>query len=151
MVRSNSKKQIGFLKEKNRLVVGTSRQKRGLYIIGNAEFLKETSTFLWKVNSYIHNIVTYASSNMHTCKLLQPFIQKLENATGAAIPVKFEGKQYSCRSSAKLQTAACNPESLRYMSSTMCTRPLHQMILISHTDKTQKTTSNRIRWRLTVL
>ena len=113
MVRSNRKKQIGFLKEKNRLVVGTSRQKRGLYIVGNAEFLKEASTFLWKVNSYLHNIVTYASSNMYTCQLLQPFIQNLENAPGNAIPVKFEGKQYSCHSAAKLQTAACNPESLR--------------------------------------
>ena len=113
MVRSNRKKQIGFLKEKNRLVVGTSRQKRGLYIVGNAEFLNETSTFLWKVNSYLHNIVTYAPSNMHTCQLLQPFIQNLENAPGDAIPVKFEGKQYSCRSAAELQAAACNPESLR--------------------------------------
>jgi len=49
LVRSNRKQQIGFLRERNRLVVGTSRQKRGLYIIGNAKFLKEAS-FLWKVD-----------------------------------------------------------------------------------------------------
>ena len=52
---------------------------------------------------------------MPTCILLQPFIQKLESATGAAIPVKFEGKQYSCCSAAELQTAVCNPQSLRYI------------------------------------
>jgi len=49
LVRSNRKEQIGFLKEKSRLVVGTSRQKSGLYIIGNAKFLKENSPVLWKV------------------------------------------------------------------------------------------------------
>ena len=59
--------------------------------------------------------VTYASNYMPTYVPLQPFIQKLENATGAAIPVKFEGKQYNCRSAAELKTAACNPESLRYI------------------------------------
>ena len=55
------------------------------------------------------------SNYLPTCVLLQSFIQKLETATGAAIPVKFEGKQYSCCSAVALQTAACNPESLRYI------------------------------------
>ena len=67
-MRSNRKKQIGFLKEKNRLVVGTSRQKRGLYIVGNAEFLKETSSFLWKVKQ-LHNMIVLSFkllANLHT-------------------------------------------------------------------------------------
>ena len=40
---------LGFLREKNRLVVGTSREKRAFYIIGNAKFLEASSPFLWKV------------------------------------------------------------------------------------------------------
>jgi len=88
-VRSNHKKQIGFLKEKNRLVVGTSRQKCGLYIIGNAKFLKETSTYLWK-----------------------PFIERLDATVGDAIPIKFDGEQHKCHSPKELRRAACHPESL---------------------------------------
>ncbi len=50
LVRSNTRKKIGFLSEKNRLVVGTSRQKRALYIIGDAKFLTDNSPVVWKVS-----------------------------------------------------------------------------------------------------
>ena len=49
LVRSNTKGKIGFLSKDNRLVVGTSRQKCALYIVGNHNFLEKSSPRLWKV------------------------------------------------------------------------------------------------------
>ncbi|XP_011194259.1 NFX1-type zinc finger-containing protein 1 [Zeugodacus cucurbitae] len=43
LVRSNTKGQIGFLKEKNRICVALSRAKHGLYIIGNLPLLAKCS------------------------------------------------------------------------------------------------------------
>lgn len=43
LVRSNTKDQIGFLKEKNRICVALSRAKLGLYIIGNMPLLAKCS------------------------------------------------------------------------------------------------------------
>ena len=119
LVRSNRKRQIGFLKERNRLVVGTSRQKRGLYIIGNAEFLKQASPIVWKV---YHGISSRSHANVlvawqqQSFSISQPFIERLEKmgtTVGDAIPIKFEGKQYNCHSPEELQRAASNPGSLR--------------------------------------
>ena len=49
LVRNNSSGKIGFLSRHNRLVVGTTRQKRALYIVGNHTFLEKSSPILWKV------------------------------------------------------------------------------------------------------
>ena len=49
LVRSNSSGKIGFLSRENRLVVGSSRQKSALYIVGNHTFLEKSSPLLWKV------------------------------------------------------------------------------------------------------
>ncbi|KAK3847501.1 MAG: P-loop containing nucleoside triphosphate hydrolase protein [Linnemannia gamsii] len=46
LVRSNSNNSIGFLKTSNRICVGLSRAKKGMYILGNAQLLKEQSK-LW--------------------------------------------------------------------------------------------------------
>jgi len=44
MVRSNTSQNIGFLENRNRLVVALSRARRGLYIFGNAVTLKGSET-----------------------------------------------------------------------------------------------------------
>ena len=49
LVRSNKSGIIGFLSKTNRLVVGTSRQRCALYIVGNHVFLEKSSPVLWKV------------------------------------------------------------------------------------------------------
>ncbi|KAF9094162.1 NFX1-type zinc finger-containing protein 1 [Mortierella sp. GBA35] len=46
LVRSNTNNSIGFLKTSNRVCVGLSRAKKGMYILGNAQLLKEQSK-LW--------------------------------------------------------------------------------------------------------
>ena len=51
LVKSNTNNEIGFLSEKCRQVVAVSRQKCGLYIVGNSMFLKEASPVVWKVRS----------------------------------------------------------------------------------------------------
>ncbi|KAF9136969.1 NFX1-type zinc finger-containing protein 1 [Linnemannia schmuckeri] len=55
LVRSNSNNSIGFLKTSNRICVGLSRAKKGMYIIGNAQLLKEQSK-LWNtiIMSLLH-------------------------------------------------------------------------------------------------
>ncbi|RUS69191.1 hypothetical protein EGW08_023046 [Elysia chlorotica] len=55
LVRSNEDNKIGFLKEDNRVCVALSRAKKGLYIIGNLEFLASKSK-LW------HQILLTAQS-----------------------------------------------------------------------------------------
>ncbi|KAG0030936.1 NFX1-type zinc finger-containing protein 1 [Podila clonocystis] len=47
LVRSNSSNSIGFLKTSNRVCVGLSRAKKGLYIVGNGKLLMEQSR-LWE-------------------------------------------------------------------------------------------------------
>ncbi|KAF9909958.1 NFX1-type zinc finger-containing protein 1 [Linnemannia zychae] len=46
LVRSNNNNSIGFLKTSNRICVGLSRAKKGMYILGNAQLLTEQSK-LW--------------------------------------------------------------------------------------------------------
>ncbi|XP_054725604.1 NFX1-type zinc finger-containing protein 1 [Anastrepha obliqua] len=48
LVRSNTKDQIGFLKEKNRICVALSRARHGMYIIGNMSLLAKCSE-TWRV------------------------------------------------------------------------------------------------------
>ena len=66
LVRSNTRGKIGFLKEKNRLVVGTSRQKRGLYIIGDVDFLKLNSQIVWKVSIFV--VVLIETEMIQLCR-----------------------------------------------------------------------------------
>ncbi|KAG0196215.1 hypothetical protein BGX28_010420, partial [Mortierella sp. GBA30] len=47
LVRSNSNNSIGFLKTSNRVCVGLSRAKKGMYILGNAKLLMDQSS-LWQ-------------------------------------------------------------------------------------------------------
>lgn len=42
LVRSNQKKQAGFVKEKNRVCVALSRARHGMYVIGNFEMMSGT-------------------------------------------------------------------------------------------------------------
>lgn len=49
LVRSNSERDIGFLKMENRMCVALSRAKMGLYVIGNFENLGEGSSLLQHV------------------------------------------------------------------------------------------------------
>ena len=69
LVRSNTKGKIGFLSKDNRLVVGTSRQKCALYIVGNHKFLEKGSPRLWKVCEYTsilnHYIIIQNYRNSH--------------------------------------------------------------------------------------
>ncbi|KAI8348788.1 P-loop containing nucleoside triphosphate hydrolase protein [Mortierella sp. GBAus27b] len=46
LVRSNANNSIGFLRTSNRICVGLSRAKKGLYILGNAKLLMDKSK-LW--------------------------------------------------------------------------------------------------------
>lgn len=39
LVRSNQKKQAGFVKEKNRVCVALSRARHGMYVIGDLEMM----------------------------------------------------------------------------------------------------------------
>lgn len=64
LVRHNRSKKLGITADNHRLVVATSRQKRALYIVGNAAFLKDASSYCWKVRPYMYlqqiaNTVTY--------------------------------------------------------------------------------------------
>ncbi|GJJ72232.1 helicase required for RNAi-mediated heterochromatin assembly 1 [Entomortierella parvispora] len=54
LVRSNANNNIGFLRTSNRVCVGLSRAKKGLYILGNAGLLMEQSD-LW--NTIIHSLM----------------------------------------------------------------------------------------------
>eukprot|EP00731_Ephydatia_muelleri_P033579 Em0032g41a len=54
LVRSNTKKKIGFLSDKCRQVVSVSRQKCGLYIIGDSMFFKDSSPLIWKITLFIN-------------------------------------------------------------------------------------------------
>ena len=47
LVRSNTEKKIGFLKETNRLCVALSRAKMGLFVIGNFSLMKEEGGKEW--------------------------------------------------------------------------------------------------------
>ena len=49
LVRNNSKNKIGFLCDKHCHVVAVSRQKCGMYIVGSAKCLSESSPIVWKV------------------------------------------------------------------------------------------------------
>lgn len=60
LVRSNSNNSIGFLKTSNRVCVGLSRAKKGLYILGNAKLLLEQSK-LWE--SIIRGLLPPDSNN----------------------------------------------------------------------------------------
>ncbi|KAF9146114.1 NFX1-type zinc finger-containing protein 1 [Mortierella sp. GBA39] len=55
LVRSNSNNSIGFLNTSNRVCVGLSRAKKGMYILGNAQLLKDQSK-LWNtiIMSLLH-------------------------------------------------------------------------------------------------
>ncbi|KAF9205788.1 hypothetical protein BGZ49_003503 [Haplosporangium sp. Z 27] len=48
LVRSNDNNSIGFLKTSNRVCVGLSRAKKGMYILGNAKLLMDKSD-LWNI------------------------------------------------------------------------------------------------------
>ncbi|KAF9923656.1 hypothetical protein FBU30_006271 [Linnemannia zychae] len=54
LVRSNTNNSIGFLKTSNRVCVGLSRAKKGMYILGNAKLLTEQSK-LW--NTIVTNLI----------------------------------------------------------------------------------------------
>ncbi|CAO3567477.1 unnamed protein product [Mortierella alpina] len=60
LVRSNSNNSIGFLKTSNRVCVGLSRAKKGMYILGNAKLLMEQSK-LWQ--SIISSMMQGGPSN----------------------------------------------------------------------------------------
>ena len=49
LVRSNEKRNIGFLGIENRICVALSRAQRGFYIFGDAENLAENSMLWWYV------------------------------------------------------------------------------------------------------
>jgi helicase required for RNAi-mediated heterochromatin assembly 1 len=49
LVRSNTRRNIGFLSVENRVCVALSRAKRGFYIFGNAENLCHTNRMWWEV------------------------------------------------------------------------------------------------------
>ena len=67
-MRSNKGSQIGFLKDKSRLIVATSREKCAFYIIGNAKFLEERSPVLWKVYVlYVEYCYRHISLAMSAC------------------------------------------------------------------------------------
>lgn len=51
LVRSNTTKDIGFLKEKNRICVALSRAKIGLYMIGNMRLLAQCSKTWQEIES----------------------------------------------------------------------------------------------------
>ena len=52
LVRSNQKKQAGFVKEKNRVCVALSRARHGMYVIGNFDMMSGND----------HLIVTFSLS-----------------------------------------------------------------------------------------
>ena len=47
LVRSNPKQNIGFVEIKNRICVALSRAKKGLFIIGNVEMLRDHTKSIW--------------------------------------------------------------------------------------------------------
>lgn len=47
LVRSNSEKKVGFLREENRVCVALSRARQGFYCMGNFDMLRE-QVFLWE-------------------------------------------------------------------------------------------------------
>ncbi|KAF9183496.1 hypothetical protein BGZ51_003999 [Haplosporangium sp. Z 767] len=66
LVRSNTNNNIGFLKTSNRVCVGLSRAKKGMYILGNGKLLMDQSD-LWRkvINLLIHgdNLMRYRIGN----------------------------------------------------------------------------------------
>ncbi|KAF9556582.1 hypothetical protein EC968_008163 [Mortierella alpina] len=67
LVRSNSNNSIGFLKTSNRVCVGLSRAKKGMYILGNAKLLMEQSK-LWQ--SIISSMMQGGPSNFKIATVL---------------------------------------------------------------------------------
>lgn len=59
LVRNNSKGKIGFLAMKNRINVLLSRAMHGMYILGNAESLRASSSSMW--DSVLNELVTMDS------------------------------------------------------------------------------------------
>jgi hypothetical protein len=55
-VRSNDSKSIGFLKVSNRINVALSRAKKGLYCIGNFNFLSQNSELWINIKNYLMEI-----------------------------------------------------------------------------------------------
>ncbi|KAI1300666.1 hypothetical protein EDD11_006064 [Mortierella claussenii] len=66
LVRSNTNNSIGFLKTSNRVCVGLSRAKKGMYILGNAKLLMDQSQ-LW--SSIINKLIPRHIDEMESFKI----------------------------------------------------------------------------------
>ncbi|KAI8072336.1 P-loop containing nucleoside triphosphate hydrolase protein [Gongronella butleri] len=92
LVRSNVHGQIGFLKVANRVCVGLSRAKHGMYILGNARLLCDKSD-LW--NEIVASIEGGDNSKIGTELVLK--CEKHKNKTRIQWPVDFvEVKEGGC-------------------------------------------------------
>ena len=64
LVRSNQKKQAGFVKEKNRVCVALSRARHGMYVMGNFEMMSGTD-HLMMAFSFSYVCLTTKCSTLH--------------------------------------------------------------------------------------
>ncbi len=70
LVRSNLKQNIGFLGIKNRICVTLSRAKKGLFIIGNKEMLRDKQKTIWpEVISKLQSIDSIGDSLLLHCPI----------------------------------------------------------------------------------
>ena len=67
-VRSNYNKDIGFLKNENRINVSLSRAKKGLYCIGNFEVLAQKSILWRKICDYLFKIKAIGPAIQLSCE-----------------------------------------------------------------------------------
>jgi DNA polymerase alpha-associated DNA helicase A len=65
LVRSNVKREVGFLKERRRLNVAMTRAKRSLCVVGDSETVRHGSTYLRRWMAWLekHADVRYAGED----------------------------------------------------------------------------------------
>jgi helicase required for RNAi-mediated heterochromatin assembly 1 len=92
LVRSNDRNSIGFLGHANRVCVALSRARRGLYIVGNMDFLARNSTLWAKVRDVLEQKSAIGSKLTLKCGIHQT-VAEVSSVKVSSIE---DDEQFSC-------------------------------------------------------